>query len=1146
MIMTFLIPARSATRAICFVRLAGLDLTSAQSKGSNMSRLLSLLGAVLLPLLLLTAAVSPTVAFDIQIGPKTASLINTIQLCSTSGSTVAANTPSPPMFPLEFKKGDVPAGQYPQLQATDGTSWGATFINIRHWSDGSMKIAGVLPGPFPKAIPTGCVDAKVLSGGIAPAASGLTPPQMYSEQIQLNANGFAGALGSGLSHTGDWSAKLANDVNNVEVVNYGDGQGGRVYRILTHVQQGGTAHGQMEVYWYVQQLLDASGGLAGYRVLPRLTQPWYNHDTPAKDWRGLKDFNIQYGAGPTTITPPFPQQAVHLPSSEWSAGNDWHPASVPASWMNCDGESCQVAGYFTTTGTLPTGYQVNHPYCAFYLGYASLIRFYSCNGPFAVDLGTATSGGSGTHTFHPIPLLLHFGTLWGAQEDGRYTYIQGSGSASADAPIIVKRDPVYDQSTKLWPPYDMSLSPRPDPNRSSWNGVLPAFNLQQSGTIPWLIDGTGESDSLGIRSAYCARWFYNRTSIDERYVRILGLSSGLFANAIRDITTRGPVHLGNPSKTYTGMPASLATSFDWSGFNKAGFTPPANSPVALFFATRADTPNGTSHMPDLAGCAYLATGEPQYLDLAMEWANDAIYSHDKSTRNASVGGEDYYGITTYKSGEGFRDNAWALRMQADGAAWWPDTDPVGTQIGAYLRDQLSASTRLGVATIALENDWARDNCYWLVAGGGGRGSWHYSYMINALVAAANGAEDSDAMSLLNCSARWFSHALNTFGGYTLYSYLDLGAYDIGAQPFGPFGQGTLSWSVGTATLTTDGDQNFFTGEKLFVDGALRTITRTGPTTATFPLTTDPGGPRVVGYQPIGQPNSSDATYVNGYGTSPQTSVVIASWRAGNPGSWAVTYADYSAYIGKNGGESWNPVDGDKYLFNPVSPGIGIIPPPGGLEVHKPYYTVNTHAGPISNTAWASGTLTVTTVSPHGITIGDTVMMGINGNNSIGGYLNINPGPISCTIITSTQFTCPVATDPGPPSGRQGTYNTAQLAASPGGEPLAITNTGTIANDFGSVPVNPPSGYWVGFSDPSAYLPNAYGAFSALVASGATGMNAVVADAANRLAYTRSYLGSGSFGDYFRSNPKNAMQTSFGAGGSPPSPRLIRPRRSGPP
>ncbi len=584
-------------------------------------------------------------------------IVNTITLCSTSGSDVALNTPSPPLFPLKFKKGDIPAGQYPQLQATDGTPWGATFINVRHWLDGSMKTAGVLPGPFPKAILSeahGCTLANVLNGGSAPAASGLTSTELYNKLIQMNIVG----QGSSFGLSGTYAAKLASDANNVEVVNYGDGQGGRVYRILTHVESGGTPHGQMEVYWYVQQLLDASAGEAGYRVLGRLTQPWYNHDTPAKDWRGLSTFNIQYGAGPTTITPPFPQggDPLTITASNWF-GNSWAwTTTTPSSYNDCGGDTqqCMLAGYVFPNGggTLPANLLANTVYCI--ENSPTQVQFNNCNGN---DPGNNTNGGTGTFTFQPLLLLPHFGTLWTAGADGRYAYVPGT--ALTDAPIIVKGNPTYDQSTGIWPPYNMSLSPPPDPNPGTWSGTggTLAYNNMSKGPYLKQLNQGGERQSIGIRTDWCARAFYNRSINDEKTIRSIGLSSNNFSNHLRDYTTHGPIHVGNPANSYTGMPASTATTVQWGGevLAQAGFTAPAHGLAARYMYS-----TDFSHMPDIAGCAYLLTGEPQYLDLAMEFANSAIFGQIPSDRNAlGFHGTDYYGTVTYWPGWGMRRAAWS-------------------------------------------------------------------------------------------------------------------------------------------------------------------------------------------------------------------------------------------------------------------------------------------------------------------------------------------------------------------------------------------------------------------------------------------------------------------------------------------------------
>ncbi len=1106
--------------------------------------------------------------FDAGLPPA---IINTITLCSTSGSDVALNTPSPPMFPLEFKKGDIPAGQYPQLQATDGTPWGATFINIRHWADGSMKMAGVLPGPFPKAVLSeahGCTSANVLNGNTIACSpsvssptscpSGLTPTGLYAELIQMNIVG----QGSGFGLTGSWAAKLANDANNVEVVNYGDGQGGRVYRILTHVEQSGTAHGQMEVYWYVQQLLNASGGTAGYRVLPRLTQPWYNHDTPAKDWRGLSTFNIQYGSGPTTITPPFPQAAhpVTVTASTWlGAGINAWTATIDSSYLDCGSASlqqCWITGYLTPNGgsSLPTNYSATHPYCAQIgtpLAGISQIQIVGCIGdstPNNIDAGT------GTFVWQPAPLLPHFGTLWGAQSNGRYTYIQGAGTVAADAPIIVKGNPTYDQSTGIFPPYDLSLSPTPDSNPATYpnTGGTVAWDVTAAGTVGANLNAPGERDEIGIRNAWCARWFYNRALIDEKYVRINGLVSGLFSNAVRDFSTRGPVHVGDPGKSYTGMPASLATTFQWaSTYGQAGFTGPAHGGTALFFNN-----TDTSHMPDLAGCAYLATGEPQYLDLTMEWADQAIFTREIDNRNGTVGGTNFYGVATYTTDNLFRKMAWALRAQVDADAWWPDSDPAGTQIGTYLHDQERASTHLPVLSIPLETSWAATNCYWMPPGRGNwntaRGPWNYYYMVNVLIDAASADEDADAKTLLNCSATWMNHAYSVFNGdYSLWATGE-NPYDIGKDSNGDFVSATFSWASGTATITTASDANLFTGAVVDVTATgytgTYTVTRTSPTTSTFPLALNPGSSAGGIFRLQAQLVTSDALFSSGYGIAPNTSIEYIGWQAGTPGSIAQVFADYSAFGGLTpGGQSWVPADGDKYIFPPISAGNSPVEPvpPGGLAVHTPYYLVNTHSGTISSsTSWSSGTLTLVTSSAHGLSNGAVVAMGINGNTSsaLGGYLGTN---LVCTVINTTNLTCPLASNPSFPAAVWGEWNTSQIAATDptaggAGTPLNLTNSGASTEAIGVVPKTPPPNYPVAFVNNDSYLANGRGAVNGMIACGVTGLGTIQSAANARLVGSMAYFGVGPIGTYFQSNPKNAMAASFGGatgcvGGSGPPP-----------
>ncbi len=1090
-------------------------------------------------------------------------LVETIQLCSTSGSTVAANTPSPPMFPLWFKKGDIPSGQYPQLQATDGTPWPVTFINIKHWqSDGSMKGAGVLPGPFPKAvlaptgiltgpvpIPTGCTVANVLNGGTAPLPSGLTAAQMYNENILVNVNGFSGALGAGLSFTGNWQAKLANDTHSIEEVDYGDGGGGRVYRVLSHLQSADFNHGQMEVYWYVQQLLNASGGLAGYRVLPRLTQPYYNLDTPAKDWRGIQTFNVQGGTGsPVTITPPFSPTNMGMLASGYLGGNTFTITGGVPSWCGSQPfvSTCKIPGYVTTTGTLPTGLSANTIYCG---SIDDHLNFVPCGNAFS-PVPTITDGGSvgSTTTFHPIPVLQHFGTLWGADANGKYLYFQGSGTVATDAPIRVVGNPVYDQSTHVWPPYNMSLNPPPNANDATFylRSTPVAFDLMETGDIPTHLDGGGERDPIGIRTGYCAKWFYNRGIIDDKTVRVLGLESSLFSNSIRDFTTHGLLNLGDPSKSYTGMSSatnsytstSLASTFKW-GFAIADFGAGGPLPAHGGQSILIDS-NDTSHMPDLAGCAYLATGEPQYLDLQAEWANDGIYTKDTSWRNTTLNSINYYGITTYYAPDAFREMIWGLRPMIDADSWWPDTDPAGTQLGAYFHYQEQQNTSFMNAVVPLESTaWARNNCYWMPPSYPARDSWMLNYVNNVLVNAYNSDEDSNAFIMLQCNATWYQHVLSAFSSEYLLHNISEYPFDVAnvGNPVTLFRGDPASFtcSSGTVTMTaTPPHLGLYTGQIIAVNATgytgNQTITRTGVDTATFAATC--AGSVSGNFNPVAQLNASDDTF-----GSDQTDVNLdyIYWLSGTPGSFSLRYYDYSAGSGP-GGNSWNPTNGDKFIFKPLA-GLQAGVVPGGLLFAQPYYTVNTHFGQIANSTWNSGILTVNTSGAHGITLGTTVSMGITGN---AGGMNLN-----CVITTTTQFTCPLGSDPGPSAGGNINYNTSQLSDSKGGTPLAITDTNNMLHNFSVIPANPPASYWVDYPGNADYPANAWGAANAMKASGITGLDTYIAAVEARLLGQQTYFGNGSgttwntppstrAGTFFQTSPKNAMQSTFGSG-TPPTP-----------
>ena len=856
-----------------------------------------------------------------------AGVVQTITLVSTSGSTVAANTPSPPMFGLQFPSCVVdsahciPTGEYPQLQATDGTAWPATYINRSSWSDGSIKHISVLPGPFPKSISTSGTTANILSGGSAPSASGLTEAAIYTEDIKLNVNGFTSSLGTGLGLSGNWAALLENDANKVETITYGDGGGGKVYRILTHVQQGGTAHGQLEVYWYVQQLLNSSGGLAGYRVLPRLTQPWYDVDSPVtKGWRGLQTFNIDCATCGSPITPPFQYTPADI-SWDNDIGNPWLFTTTTNNWFNGGsatyGGGNLVPGYLTTTGTLPAGLSLNTVY------------HMQTNGTSAIsatlrtgfgDFPTITTAGTGTHTFHPIPLVKQFGTLWGAQANGRPTYIQGAGTEAADAPIRIKFDNTARHATRVFPPFDLSLTP--DANPDTLAGYTYSWDIASLGPLYPFTGTTGERDDIGLFNKWQVKHFYNQTAADELYVRMIGLAGAYLTDNVRDSGTRQPPRMDDPANSYTGLPAAIS-NFSWdSKFNYAvGFTGPTNGGSQMFNGNEPD------HMPFMAPYAYLVTGEPQYLDVMTEIAaaipgagwcdNCGIGIHPN--RNPIFNAVQYYGIITYESDNGTRKSAWGLREIVYAAGLYPDTDPYGTQIKNYL-------THMMHQNIAFMNTWvANAGSYFSSIGfwtptTGQINAWQLGYMIYVNGVAAMMAEDSSAVTFLQTQSTFFNHILSTYSGWQLHDFYRF-----------PFASGICN-APGTETGVP------LTNSDLFA--SIMGVDATG----VFTLTSTTGTPAFT--WAINNPTAADTGFVptNGdkivwypYGCYATNTEIPGGFTAGVP-YYAINVSGNTFDLAASPGGARIPVTSGTVSFLPDE-GIGLIaaaPSSTGIGAGYPY------------------------------------------------------------------------------------------------------------------------------------------------------------------------------------------------------------------
>ncbi len=442
------------------------------------------------------------------------------------------------------------------------------------------------------------------------------------------------------------------------------------------------------------------------------------------------------------------------------------------------------------------------------------------------------------------------------------------------------------------------------------------------------------------------------------------------------------------------------------------------------------------------------------------------------------------------------------------------------------------------------NSYAATNCLWDTMTGANRGQFHQFYMMNALVDAYKNDEDANALTLMQCQSTFWQHIVSHFGtDYTLYDIGEL-TYDS-SNIGGNFISANATWGSGTATLTqTDGGDSMFTG----MTGLLQatgytstpiTLTRTGPHTATFPQAAS-ASPSGALFSVLSHPIDSD-DYYGGQGTDVSPHQI--DWRAGTPGTFALQIPDYSVYGAQvPGGQSWNAATGDKFNWSSFT-GFNPAPTPGGLQPHQPYYAVNMHTGTICGMSWSSGgggTERFQTCSAHGMS--GTRAVSISGNSTVGSYpAGLGGLNLTCTVIDTTHFDCPLTPDPGVAS-IKGNYNSFNLATTPGGTAVDVTDTSDPSNaathNIYAVPANAPVGYWVDYFGTQGYLASGHGAMNAMLASCVTGMTPVLDKNNARFSYALTYAGydPSSLGTFYQGSPKNAFQTTFGgaACGTTPS------------
>lgn len=754
----------------------------------------------------------PAAAWLASGASNTQTLLTTMTVSETTGSTVAANS-IPPMFGHPFKKGDIKSGKWPQFKLTDGTNVPFTMFNVNRWSDSSLKHAGFLI-----LLPVGIaanssVTINIYNNGASPGASSRSTSDFTAADLRCRVTGLDNL-------SGDWTSLLNDGIANTnqafaggapDIVSYADGAVGRVWRVRASFEQSSAAHGQMECYWYVAALQDASGGLYGIRYLGRLTQPWYNStNTPTRTFRSFSAFSTLTGTTP--IRDLF---ATYLQPQTFTfqSGNQFNATTTNRLQS---GMAVQVS----SSGTLPTGLSAATTYWLYVPGNGH-IQFSTAAQPSTVgnSIVTISGAGTGTLTLTPITYCCQFGSLWTNQDTATWDYIQGGGSIAADVTLRCSFNKTYWHATKMVPPLDLTVNPTSNAAQvmfPGWGGPV----LRATTT-------TGERDDIGVISAWAARHFLTQAAVDETVVRVVGLAGGQWSIHLRDTTTKSlPVANNN---TYSGMPAAN-NAFQWApqgggSSSVTGFTIPSNNNCLSCFNNQE-----TSHIPSFSYYAYLLTGEPQFLDNIAEFANNALINRNVISGTAAVDGtQNTFGgkrTVTISAVQRFgillnsgqlRADAWGLRDLAAAAALQPG-NPENASYATYFNDLLTDNWAAAVAFNGIQTSfWLANGILGFQDGGkpegpGTVGMWMHGYFQYANAFAYAVTENADALTFLNHVVKLPAAIRTAYGAWSIATYQYIyrtadtttGPVITAISQLGCWGQ-VLSWaSGGQFTVTPQG------------------------------------------------------------------------------------------------------------------------------------------------------------------------------------------------------------------------------------------------------------------------------------------------------------------------------------------------------
>ncbi len=314
----------------------------------------------------------------------------------------------------------------------------------------------------------------------------------------------------------------------------------------------------------------------------------------------------------------------------------------------------------------------------------------------------------------------HYASFWTCGTDGKYDFVQGGGSDSADCTVRV----VFDKSdfvrSRMVDAYDLTVTPTSAASVDYRPGGKGSVNDRD-------LDGTGTPGFIGILPEWCVVHLMTQAAVDERAVRVNALISSAFRVTVLRSTTGQIIPVADVDASYTGL-GTIQTTWRYG----IGIHTGVQTPTDTTTLWSGDT--NTSHKGSFHYYAYLITGEPQYLDMMKEAAAQNMMLTAPGTliratgdnltalrvgayagfRDVQVGsgGTIYKGAGVLYTDGGVRIGAWACRDIAQLVAVLPDAPPDGANVKGYFTDVLnSAFSSINDLNSQLPTSWQNSGLF---------------------------------------------------------------------------------------------------------------------------------------------------------------------------------------------------------------------------------------------------------------------------------------------------------------------------------------------------------------------------------------------------------------------------------------------------